>query len=131
MQYYWFPGISSRYFPDNSVAGFDMDNNDRNRLVRLQQARKITSRIWEIEMSRLAGLQAQLQAIRQKEGKAFDLLGADNAADTLIVARLRDLYLKRNRLVHEIEQQKLSAQQSAFRAKSFDRFYEKMLRRGR
>lgn len=108
-----------------------MDNNDRNRLVRLQQARKITSRIWEIEMSRLAGLQAQLQAIRQKEDKAFDLLGADNAADTLIVARLRDLHLKRNRLVQEIEQQKLSAQQSAFRAKSFDRLYEKMLRRGR
>lgn len=87
--------------------------------------------MWEIEMSRLAGLQAQLHAIRQKEGKALDLLGANNAAETLIVARLRDLHLKRNRLVQEIEQQKLSAQQSAFRAKSFDRLYEKMLRRGR
>jgi hypothetical protein len=103
-----------------------MASKERERLLRLQQATEITARIWRIEISRLVGLQAELRTIQNQEGDALERLGEQNAMETFIVTRLRNLHLQRTKLILQIEHQQLRARKSGLKAKSFERFYEKM-----
>ena len=106
-----------------------MDSKEKARLLRLLKAKSITTQIWNVEISRLAGLQGQLLAIRKLEFKLLDRLHNCDGSEIFTVARLQKIREQRMMLMQQIEQQKYVVQRSGLRAKSVERFYEKIRQR--